>query len=698
MAVSITSGYRPRSNRSWSSLRIMHRILIALAIPALAFIVAMGTIVLQKRATISEMEKLNSLVALSTRINDLVHEMQKERGASALFIGSKGALFQRELADQHARTDAQRQKFVASLKDFDAHAVSGKLAAVLDDATARLGQLDSKRPEISGLKITAAESSAYFTPTISRLLDIELEASELVTEPALRRALSAYGNFVQAKERAGRERGTGAPGFAVGKFELPLYRNFVAAVADESTYFALFNAYASKEERDFYAKTVAGDSVKEVEHMRQLALDTLPGNSIAGVDGAAWYKAATARIDAMKTVEDNLAHDLLSLAASLQATAAAAFSTSVGVASGLLLVTCVFGFFIIRGITRPLSGMKKAMLKLADGDTTVTIAGAGRKDEIGDMAASVEVFKTQMVEADRLRGEQEEQKQRAAAQRRQAMFDLADRLEETVGGIIREVSEQANLLQCAAQAMSATAEETERQSTAVAAAAEQASANVQTVASASEELSGSIQEIARRLTEASRFTEQAVGETKRTSDEIGGLATAAQNIGEVIGMINAIAAQTNLLALNATIESARAGEAGKGFAVVASEVKSLAEQTAKATEEIRGKIGEMQAATDRSTSAAEGIGRTITQINDIATTIAAAVEEQGAATQEIARNVQQAAAGTGEVSSNIGSVTQAANDTGVASAQVLDVSNELSRQSEALREQVGDFLAKIRTA
>lgn len=679
-------------------MRIMHRVLIALLIPALGFAAATFVIVLQKHATVLEMQKLSAVVDLSTQLNGLVHEMQKERGASAVFVGSKGTELQQELPQQRTLTDALRAKLAAGLKAFDLHAVDDHLGAILDDALGRVAKLDTMRQDISALKIPATESNVYFTTTIAHLLDVDLEASKLISEPETARALAAYDNFVQAKERAGQERASGAPGFAAGKFELPIYRNLVSAVANETTSFGLFNAYATKDEENFVDAVVTGKPVQEVERMRKLALDAGPGQAITGADGTLWYNMTTARINMMKTAEDHFATNLLALAARIQGGAKWAFYLALGLTIGLLLLTCVLGFLIVRSITRPLSAMSVTMRQLATGDTTVDVPGVGRGDEVGEMAASVKVFKDHMIEAGRLRGEQEEQRRLVEAERHKAMLDMADRLQGSVGDIIQDVTSQANQLRSAAQSMSATAEETGRQSTAVAAASEQASVNVQTVASAAEELSGSIQEIARRIAEANRMTEDAVAETQRTSHEIGGLAGAAKNIGEVVSMISDIAAQTNLLALNATIESARAGEAGKGFAVVAAEVKSLADQTAKATEEISLKISEMQAATGRSTAAVDEIARTITQINDVATTIAAAVEEQGAATQEIARNVQQAAAGTGEVSANIVGVTRAANDAGAASVQVLDAASTLSQQSETLRDQVSSFLGKLRAA
>jgi methyl-accepting chemotaxis protein len=367
---------------------------------------------------------------------------------------------------------------------------------------------------------------------------------------------------------------------------------------------------------------------------------------------------------------------------------------------GLALVTGAAGlaaWLLGRSVSMPVRRMAETMRRLSQGEANVGVPGTGRRDEIGEMAKAVQVFKDNMAETEHLRAEQEEQKKQAEEQQRQAMLAMADSFEAAVGDIVRGVSSQATELQATAQSMSATAEETERQSTAVAAASEEASTNVQTVASAAEELSSSIAEISRQVATSSDITARAVEDTRRTNEQIQGLAEAAQSIGDVVKLISDIASQTNLLALNATIEAARAGDAGKGFAVVASEVKSLASQTAKATEEISTKITEMQTATSHSVTAVQEIGQTIARINEIATTIASAVEEQGAATQEIARNVQQASAGTTEVSMNIAGVTRAANDTGAASTQVLGTAGELALQSEALRGQVENFLANIRS-
>ena len=362
------------------------------------------------------------------------------------------------------------------------------------------------------------------------------------------------------------------------------------------------------------------------------------------------------------------------------------------------------GAVFVRTVSRPVQDMTGAMNRLAARDWTVTVPALGRGDEIGAMAQAVEVFKNNGIENDRLVAEQEQQAsaQRAEQERKEARQQVVEdhiaTFDRSVTQVLETVTAASNELQTTAASMTATAEETQRQATTVAAAAEQASANVDTVATASEELSASIQEISRQVSESARITQEAVAQASGTNEQIRQLAESAQRIGDVVQLINDIAAQTNLLALNATIEAARAGEAGKGFAVVAGEVKSLASQTAKATEEISTKIGEMQASTERSVDAIAAIAHTIERINEIATTIASAVEEQGAATGEITRNVLQASSGTKDVSSSILVVNQAATDTGAASAQVTTAASELARQSAALRGQVDQFIVNVRSA
>ncbi len=368
------------------------------------------------------------------------------------------------------------------------------------------------------------------------------------------------------------------------------------------------------------------------------------------------------------------------------------------IGGAILLVTMLVAWLINRDITGSIVSLRRTMERLAKGELKAEIDGTSRRDEMGDMARTVGVFKDNMLETERLRGEQEELKRKAESDRKAFLKTMADDFERGVGEALDKLATSATHLRATSQSMSATADETNRQATTVSAAAGHASANVQTVAAATEELSSSVGEIGRQVTQSTKIAGQGVEEASRTNQTVGGLSAAAQKIGDVVKLISDIASQTNLLALNATIEAARAGEAGKGFAVVASEVKSLANQTAKATEEIASQVASMQGATDGAVQAIQKITETITAINDVSTSIASAVEEQAAATQEIARNVQEAARGTGQVSTIITDVSQAASETGTAAGQVLTSADELGKQAETLRGNVNDFLAKIRAA
>jgi methyl-accepting chemotaxis protein len=364
----------------------------------------------------------------------------------------------------------------------------------------------------------------------------------------------------------------------------------------------------------------------------------------------------------------------------------------------ILLVTVLACLSVSIDISRSLGRLKIAMQRLAGGDLGIEVSGIDRRDEVGQMAAAVQVFKDTAVEIERMKVEQQAAEKRASEEKRNAMHQMASDFEAGVGDMVRTVSSAATQMENTAASMSATAEQSSQQAIAVASASDKASTNVQSVASAVEELSCSISEISRQVTSSSAVAVKAVSEAEHTNALMASLAEAARQIGAVTDMISEIASKTNLLALNATIEAARAGDAGKGFAVVASEVKSLANQTAHATHDISTQIAAMQSATTETVAAIQAISATINQLSEIATTIASAVEEQNAATQEIARNVEQAAAGTSAVSVNIAGVTQAVSATGAAAEQVLGAAGELSKQGEALRDQVDRFLSVVRAS
>ena len=365
---------------------------------------------------------------------------------------------------------------------------------------------------------------------------------------------------------------------------------------------------------------------------------------------------------------------------------------------GILVVGALLGLLLGRGISRPLTAITAVMNRLSSGDTSVTIPGGERPDELGTMARAVDVFRRNMAETQTLREAQEADKQRSEREKNNLQHQMADRFEADVRGVVSSVAKATQDMQQVAEEITSSINGTSQRAAAAAAASEEASASVSTVAAATEQLASSVSEISRQVNHSSTVADQAVFKAGQATEMVGSLAATAEKIGDVLRLIDAIASQTNLLALNATIEAARAGEAGRGFAVVAAEVKELASQTAKATEEIAGQVNAIQSATGECVTAIGGISHTIREISGIASTIAAAVEEQGSATREIARSVQQAAAGTGEVSQNVMGASQAAEQSRKLADNVLNATGQLGQHAAQLFKSVDTFLAGLRDA
>jgi methyl-accepting chemotaxis protein len=433
----------------------------------------------------------------------------------------------------------------------------------------------------------------------------------------------------------------------------------------------------------------------------------------------AWIDQATTATNALLALGTQADEQTRALAENIVAKATGTLFVAIAILVGALLLGVASFWVVASRVVRPLGAMTTAMRDLAAGNLEVEITGADRVDEIGEMAASVQVFKDNAIEKARLEAEQykaeqerhqreqaaaeaerrqQEEAEKARQRRREEMLALADEFEKNVGAVVSAVAGAAQEMQNAARAMAKTAESTSSKAAIVNQASEQANSNVQMVAGAAEELSSSVREITSQVVQSTEYTQSAVNEAQTVNTTIQNLVNAAKKIGDVVNLINDIASQTNLLALNATIEAARAGEAGKGFAVVAGEVKNLASQTATATEEISGQVNEMQATTQHVVDAISSISGIIKKIDEVSTGIASAVQEQDASTAEIARNVAEASSGTMEVTSNIGEVNQEATNTGAAAAQVLGSAETLSQHSERLHQEMEKFLTQIRAA
>ncbi|MBF0323558.1 MAG: HAMP domain-containing protein [Alphaproteobacteria bacterium] len=420
----------------------------------------------------------------------------------------------------------------------------------------------------------------------------------------------------------------------------------------------------------------------------------------------------TAAVSFMWTAEDNFqdlmkeAHGMIALegrlveeskAAAMEA-AGRTRSLFIGIAIAAIGLLVAFSVFLGRAISSAVGGMTRAMDKLAQGDLGVAIPAIGRKDEIGAMAAAVQVFKDNAVRVKALTEEQEALQREAEESKRRTMAELAAEIESTVRGAVAAASSAADAIRGEAEVLAGNAETASSRSAQVALSSQAASGNVETVAQAAERLAGAINEINRQVAQSSQVAEDAVSEAARTDETVKGLTAASQKIGEVVKLINDIASQTNLLALNATIEAARAGEAGKGFAVVAQEVKSLANQTARATNEIAGEISAMKEATDEAVRAIDGIVATIGRVSEALAAIAGAVAEQGRATGEISTSVSEAADGTRIVSDGIGEVRRVAEDVGAAAANVHSTTEGLVGEFARLQSEVDSLVHRLRAA
>jgi methyl-accepting chemotaxis protein len=683
---------------SWIvNLRISAKIGLSFLLPLLLIVALAGYIVGLKLTTVSETSTLQAVAPLTSDISQLIHSLQKERGASAVFLGSKGVRFANEMRAYRKETDEAEIKFLQTAKSIDLAALGASFPGKVEESKKKVQALVASRPGIDSLSLETAPAIAGFTGSIRSLLDVVNQIALLSTDPEVGAMTSAYVKLMEGKERAGQERAVGAGAFAAGKFEPPIYRRFISLIADQGVFFTDFLLQASKSQSDFYRSTMDAEPTRLVEKMRQAGFDSIAIGNVGDVTGPAWFDATTAKIDLQKKVEDRMSSDLRDLTNKVNASAKNVLYLTIGAVLAALVVTILIGWVITHELTNSLEGIGDLMARLSADDLTITVAGRERGDEVGAMARAVQVFKDAMLQGREL-AERQKAEEKARNQRAERIEGLTKNFDSEVSSLLSVVSSAASQLQGTATTMTNTAQQTSEQASAVAAASEQASVNVQTVAASAEELSASISEIGRQVTQSANISTNAVNEAERTESSVQDLAQIVQRIGEVVKLITDIASQTNLLALNATIEAARAGDAGKGFAVVANEVKNLANQTAKATDEIGGQITAVQNQTGKVVTAIQNIVKVIKEVGHISSSIAAAVEEQNAATGEIARNVEQAAAGTAEVSRSVEGVQGAAQTAGQSAKQVLSASNDLSIQADRLKGTVQSFLTGVRSA
>ena len=669
---------------SLDRLKLKTRILLLPLIPALALLITGVGMLAEQRDQAQRTERITYLTDLAPTLSGVIHELQRERGNSAGFLGSQG-VFTDRLAAQRPQTDAAIRRLEQALTD---EALVGSFDAALQDRLAKLatelGTLSEIRAQVDALMLPLTDMARYYTGRIRTILSIIGYMNVLTGQDQIGAQVSAYLAYLEYKERAGLERAMGANGFGAKRFQPAVHARFIKLMGEQSAYLSLFNTLADPSLAEFHTQTVSGPEIRRVDEMRSQAIESVHTGTTGDVTGGLWFDTITAKIDKQWDVEQHIAGFIREKAEVAHASARSTMWWTVAFALVLIFSTFLIAMALYRSITRPLNSLQSAMLQLAQGNLEIHISGVDRTDELGRMAQMVQIFQTNSRELVTTQAQQRESEARLVGERQRTLRETAERIEREALGAMGHVSAETAEMDRVSVDIKQTATRVSSTALEVSAEASPALASAQSVADEIGRLSDAIREISAQVQASSEVVSDALGVAGAARKIVSGLKASAHEIGEVVDLINEIADQTDLLALNATIEAARAGAEGKGFAVVAEEVKLLARQTATSTQQITARVDGIQQATETTVDTLGQMVEIIHCMERISTEINAAVHAQQISATGIEGHILEATRNSASVAQ---SMTALATDV----SNTVQVADEVRAKATALSENVGQM-------